>query len=106
MPQAAMVRQRRSVSFGRGACALVLALACGPGEVFAARDVCDMLKDKGVLNEIEYNECKAAQEKKEDSVMRSLQDFAKNWISYKEGTGFVINSAATAPGDYRNPAPK
>jgi hypothetical protein len=65
-----------------------------------------MLRDKGILNEIEYNECKATQEKKEDSITRSLQDFAKNWISYKEGTGFVINSASTAPGDYRNPAPK
>jgi hypothetical protein len=65
---------------------VVTALACVPGKVFAARDVCDMLRDKGLLNEIEYNECKAAQEKKEDSIMRSLQDFAKNWISYKEGT--------------------
>lgn len=32
---------------------------------WGARDVCKMLRDKGVLNELEYNECKAADEKKD-----------------------------------------
>lgn len=73
---------------------------------WAARDMCKMLRDKGILNELEYNECKASQETEEGSLSKSLQDFAKDWISYKEGTGFVINSSQTAPGDYRNPAPK
>lgn len=103
----AIRRQGRGVpTFGVIAGTLALGLALVPVPVWGARDVCDMLKDKGVLNEIEYNECKAAQEKKEDSWTRSLQDFAKNWISYKEGTGFVINSAQNAPQDYRNPTPK
>lgn len=46
-------------------CAVVLGFACVPRETWAARDVCDMLRDKGLLNDVEYNECKAAQEKKD-----------------------------------------
>lgn len=72
----------------------------------APRDICQMLRDKGLLNEVEFNECKAAQEGEEDRWTRNLQDFVKNWIQYKEGTGFVINSAATEPQDYLNQAPK
>ncbi len=83
--------------------ALIGALA---SPALGARDMCKMLKDKGILNEVEYNECKASQEKEEASLTSSFQDFAKNWIQYKEGTGFIINSSSTAPGDYRNPAPK
>lgn len=105
---AASRRQRGRVSSaGRQAArAAALALAFAPGAAFGARDVCEMLRDKGVLNDVEYNECKAAQEKEEDSLTRSLQEFAKTWISYKEGTGFVLNSAQTAPQDFRNPTPK
>jgi phosphate-selective porin OprO/OprP len=85
--------------------AVCLVVPAGP--VRAARDMCDILKDKGILtDDIELNECRAAQEKKEEQTTKSLQDFVKNWISYKEGSGFIINSAQTAPGDYRNPAPK
>jgi len=73
---------------------------------WAARDMCKMLRDKGILNELEYNECKASQETEEASLSKSLQDFTKDWISYKEGTGFVINSSQMAPGDSRNRAPK
>jgi phosphate-selective porin OprO/OprP len=76
------------------------------GPASAARDMCQMLKDKGLLNEVELNECRAAQEKEEASFIKNAQDFAKDWIQYKEGTGFVINSSSMAPGDYRNPAPK
>jgi hypothetical protein len=83
-----------------------LALVLLPRGAVAARDMCDMLKDKGLLNEAEYNECKASQEKQEDRWTRNLQDFVKNWIQYKEGTGFILNSAATAPQDFRNPTPK
>jgi phosphate-selective porin OprO/OprP len=71
-----------------------------------ARDMCELLRDKGILDELEYNECKAAKEKEEARLNKDAQEFARNWITYKEGTGFVINSSQTAPGDYRNPAPK
>ncbi len=77
-----------------------------PDVATAARGTCEMLRDKGILNELEYNECKASKEKEEGSTIKALQDFAKDWILYKEGTGFVINSSAMAPGDYRNPTPK
>lgn len=85
----------------------VAAIAWSGAEARAARDLCDILKDKGTLStDLEYNECKAAQEKKEHQIIATVQDFAKNWIAYKEGTGFVVNSASTAPQDYRNPTPK
>jgi hypothetical protein len=32
---------------------------------WAARDMCQILKDKGILDDVEFNECKAAQEKEE-----------------------------------------
>lgn len=49
----------------RVAFAVAMALASAPRETWAARDVCEMLRDKGVLNDIEFNECKAAQEKED-----------------------------------------
>src|SRR5262245_41756925 len=100
----------KEVSSMRSWVLLVLTLAVGiylPETSWAGRSTCEILRDKGILkDDIEFNECKASEEKKEENFVKTVQDFAKNWIAYKEGTGFVINSAQMAPGDYRNPTPK
>jgi phosphate-selective porin OprO/OprP len=109
LPQAAVpwARRRASAAGTKNYLALMVGLLLLPRMASGApRDICQMLKDKGLLTEIEFNECKAAQEGEEDRWTRNLQDFVKNWIQYKEGTGFIINSAATAPQDYMNPTPK
>lgn len=51
------------------AAAAVLLLAAPAG----ARDLCQMLKDKGILNDVEFNECKAAQEKDEARTEKQAQ---------------------------------
>jgi hypothetical protein len=45
-----------------------------------ARNLCDILKDKGVLNDVEYNECKAALEKEEAQTEKKAQEVvASKW---------------------------
>ena len=45
-----------------------------------ARNLCDILKEKGVLNDIEYNECKAEQEKDEQKTEKKAQEVvATKW---------------------------
>jgi hypothetical protein len=53
-------------------------LAIAPGA--EARNLCDILREKGVLNDIEYNECKAEQEKQEVQTEKKAQDVvATKW---------------------------
>jgi hypothetical protein len=45
-----------------------------------ARNLCDLLKDKGVLNDVEYNECMAALEKEEAKTEKKAQEVvASRW---------------------------
>jgi len=55
------------------------------GPAWAARDMCKMLRDKGVLNDVEYNECIAAQEKEEVRGESKTKEFLTTqlpaWLS-------------------------
>jgi len=45
-----------------------------------ARNICEILKEKGVLNDVEYNECRAEQEKEEVKTEKKAQDvLALKW---------------------------
>ena len=44
---------------------------------WAARDMCRILKDKGILDDLEYNECQAAQEKEEVKAETKTTDTLK-----------------------------
>jgi len=45
-----------------------------------ARNLCDILKEKGVLNDVEYNECRAEQEKDEAKTEKKAQEVvATKW---------------------------
>ncbi len=52
---------------------------------WAARDMCKMLRDKGVLSDVEYNECIAAQEKEEAKGESKTKEFLTTqlpvWLS-------------------------
>ncbi len=72
-----------------------IALVVSASPAWAARDMCKILKDKGVLNDVEYNECKAAQEK----------DQAESESKTKEVLGLRLPKwvdAVTPFGDLRN----
>ncbi len=60
-------------SWRSGAAALI-ALAALSTPALAARDMCKLLKDKGILDELEFNECKAAQEKEDAGVETKAKD--------------------------------
>ncbi len=55
-------------------------------EASAGRSVCEMLRDKGLLSELEFNECKANEEKdKAETDKRSQESIAAKlpkWLSY------------------------
>jgi len=53
----------RVAAHRRLACAIAVVTVLGAQTAGAARDLCELLRDKGTLNDVEYNECKAAEEK-------------------------------------------
>lgn len=82
---AARRQGRITPNFGAIVGTLVLALVTTSVPALAARDVCDMLKAKGILNDVEYNECKAAEEKKDAETETKTRDVLgvqlPKWVS-------------------------
>jgi len=77
--------RRRAHGFWLGVLATAIAIGFAR-EAHAGRSVCEMLRDKGLLSDIEFNECKANEEKEKAETEKSSQEgvLAKlpKWLSY------------------------
>ncbi len=75
--------------WARSVCLALLAVAAVVGlarEAYAVRGICEMLRDKGVLSELEYNECKAGEEKEKAEAEKTSKELLgvqmPKWVSY------------------------